>query len=135
MNQQRLITELQTQGLNLVTDTGGAAGRRGGAGPSDHKAITLGNTTVMVPVYTDGAARSPYSAGRDRTTGSAYLSHQGEVIAAIDFPQSPRFYRLQTAEGIPYWQIALLHSRNVLATTVLQTCIRYENRKTACQFC
>ncbi|NEP18360.1 MAG: MSMEG_0568 family radical SAM protein, partial [Leptolyngbya sp. SIO4C1] len=42
---------------------------------------------------------------------------------------------LQTAEGIPYWQIALLHSRNVLATTVLQTCIRYENRKTACQFC
>ncbi len=28
-----------------------------------------------------------------------------------------------------------MHSHNVLATTVLQTCIRYSNRNTACQFC
>ncbi|MEL6763623.1 MAG: radical SAM protein, partial [Cyanobacteria bacterium J06607_6] len=54
MNSQQVITELQTQGLNLVSEAG-ALGRKGGAGPSDHKAITLGETTVMVPVYTDGA--------------------------------------------------------------------------------
>ena len=135
MNQQQVITELQTQGLNLVVDTVGAVGRKGGAGPSDHKAVTVGGTTVMVPVYTDGAASSPYAVGRDRTTGKSTLTHDGKTVASIDFPKQPQFYSLKTTEGIPYWQIALLHSHNVLATTVLQTCIRYENRKTACQFC
>lgn len=135
MNQQQVITELQTQGLNLIVDTVGASGRKGGAGPSDHKAVTVGGTTVMVPVYTDGAAESPYAVGRDRTTGKSTLTHRGKVIASIGFPKQPQFYGLETADGIPYWKIALLHSHNVLATTVLQNCIRYENRKTACQFC
>ncbi|ESA32525.1 radical sam msmeg-0568 family [Leptolyngbya sp. Heron Island J] len=133
MNPQQVITELQTKGLNLVTDTVGASGRKGGAGPSDHKAVTLGDTTFMVPVYTDGAAQSPYSI--DYEAGHSVLTKGDQVITELDFPEKPRFYDLQTADGIPYWKIALLHSRNVLATTVLQTCIRYENRKTACQFC
>ncbi|MEM7797269.1 MAG: radical SAM protein, partial [Cyanobacteria bacterium P01_C01_bin.118] len=50
MNSQQVITELQTKGLNLVADTVGASGRKGGAGPSDHKAVTIGDTTFMVPV-------------------------------------------------------------------------------------
>ncbi|MEL7351641.1 MAG: MSMEG_0568 family radical SAM protein [Cyanobacteria bacterium P01_A01_bin.116] len=135
MNLQQTITDLQSKGLSLVSETLGASGRKGGAGPSDHKAITLGETTVMVPVYTDGAARSPYGISSDRTTGQSYLTRQGQVISPIAFPDQPKFYALQTADGIPYSKIALLHSKNVLATTVLQTCIRYENRKTACQFC
>ncbi|MGD1928531.1 MAG: MSMEG_0568 family radical SAM protein [Leptolyngbyaceae cyanobacterium] len=133
MNSQQVITELQTQGLNLVSETG-ASGRKGGAGPSDHKAITLGETTVMVPVYTDGAAQSPYSL-RSTPTGEHLLVKDQQPIATLNFPRQPRFYGLSTTDGIPYWKIALLHSHNVLATTVLQTCIRYENRKTACQFC
>src|SRR5262249_12417801 len=51
------------------------------------------------------------------------------------FPPQPRFYALRTADGIPYWKIAQLHSRDTLATTVLQTCIRYGNPSTKCQFC
>jgi radical SAM protein (TIGR04043 family) len=47
----------------------------------------------------------------------------------------PNFYQRSTAEGIPYWKIATLHSHDVLATTVLQKCVRYGNRKTSCQFC
>lgn len=135
LNQQQVITELQTKGLSLVVDSVGALGRKGGAGPSDHKAVTVGETTIMVPVYTSGAAQSPYAVGRDRTTGKSTLTHNGSVVASIDFPNQPQFYSLATADGVPYWKIALLHSHNVLATTVLQTCIRYENRKTACQFC
>jgi radical SAM protein (TIGR04043 family) len=135
MNQQQVITELQTQGLNLAVDSLGASGRKGGAGPSDHKAVTVGDTTIMVPVYTDGAARSPYAIGLDQLTGKSTLTNNGKVVAPIRFPKQPKFYRLQTADGIPYWKIALLHSHNVLATTVLQTCIRYQNRATACQFC
>ena len=36
---------------------------------------------------------------------------------------------------MPYSKIATLHGRDVLATTVLQTCIRYQSRTKACQFC
>lgn len=132
---QQIITDLQSRGLNLSTTEVGASGRKGGAGPSDHKAVTIGQTTVMVPVYTDGAEKSPYRVDFDRSTGKSYLAKNEQIISPLDFPHQPKFYGLQTADGIPYSKIALLHSNNVLATTVLQTCIRYENRKTACQFC
>jgi radical SAM protein (TIGR04043 family) len=36
---------------------------------------------------------------------------------------------------VPYSHIATLHGRDVLATTVLQTCIRYQSRTKTCQFC
>ena len=42
---------------------------------------------------------------------------------------------MQTFDGVPYSQIAVLHGRDVLATTVLQTCIRYQSRTKTCQFC
>ncbi len=135
INTQQIITELQSKGLKLTFDGTGVAGRKGGAGPSDHKAVTIGETTVMVPVYTGKAAQSPYGVNCDRNTGKSYLTKYGQVISPLDFPHQPKFYGLQTAEGIPYSKIALLHSKDVLATTVLQTCIRYENRQTACQFC
>lgn len=134
MNKQHLITELQSRGLHLRRDDVGASGRKGGAGPSDHKALDIDGTTVMVPVFTDAATRSPYSfdPNGDR---SAILTQGGEAIASIEFPPQPKFYDLTTADGIPYKQIALLHGKDVLATTVLQTCIRYGDRDTACQFC
>lgn len=131
MNKQQLITDLQSQGLKLVDPTIGATGRKGGAGPSDHKAITIDGTTIMVPVFNTPAATSPY--GIDQT--AQVLELRGEPVTPISFPQQPKFYNLTTAEGIPYWKIALLHSRDVLATTVLQTCMRYSDPETACQFC
>jgi radical SAM protein (TIGR04043 family) len=63
------------------------------------------------------------------------LYRDGKPEAPLQFPPQPKFYGLNTADGIPYWKIAQLHSRNVLATTVLQTCIRYGNSETRCQFC
>ena len=138
MDKRKLITELQSQGLKLVDRDTGAAGRKGGAGPSDHKAVTIKGTTIMIPIYNSIAAESPYTVGansRSPLQKGTYLQKNGKNIASIEFPQQPLFYNLKTAEGIPYHQIALLHSHNVLATTVLQTCIRYSNRHTACQFC
>ncbi len=129
---QKLITKLQSQGLKLVDRHDGAASRQGGAGPSDHKAVTIDGTTVMIPIHNDIAAHSPYTVD---TKNDSSIWEQNRPIATIQFPAQPKFYSLKTAEGIPYNQIALLHSHNVLATTVLQTCIRYSNRKTACQFC
>jgi radical SAM protein (TIGR04043 family) len=134
MNKQQLITELQSKGLKLLDKDRGAAGRKGGAGPSDHKAITIDGTTVMVPVFTGAAAESPYVA-EVQTTGAVLLKHSEAILAPIHFPQQPQFYSLSTVDGIPYWKIALLHSHDVLATTVMQTCIRYGDTKTSCQFC
>lgn len=134
MDKQHLITELQSNGLQVIDPSIGVAGRRGGAGPSDHKAVTVDGTTVMVPIYTGTASQSPYTAqvNQDR---QAVLEKADQAVATVEFPQQPRFYQLQTAEGIPYWKIALLHSHDVLATTVLQTCMRYRDPDTACQFC
>lgn len=135
MDKQHLITDLQSRGLKLVTHEIGATGRKGGAGPSDHKAVTIAETTVMVPIYTGTAAESPYSVTLDPETAQPVLKLGEDQLAAIAFPRQPRFYSLTTADGIPYWKIALLHSRDVLATTVLQTCMRYADPATACQFC
>jgi len=132
---RKLITQLQSQGLKLVNRNRGASGRTGGAGPSDHKAITVDGITVMIPVYNDIAADSPYSVGDIDEFPQLSLQRYQKTIASIEFPQQPKFYNLKTVDGVPYNQIALLHSHNVLATTVLQTCIRYGNRNTACQFC
>ena len=130
-----LMTELQSLGLRLADNGAGADGRRGGAGPSDHKAVTISGRTLMVPIYTGSAARSPFAAGPPDPRGVAPLSRDGVLVGEISFPPQPRFYALQTADGVPYWKIAALHAADVLATTVLQTCIRYADRRTACQFC
>jgi radical SAM protein (TIGR04043 family) len=139
-NQQQLITELQSQGLKLLERDTGISGRKGGAGPSDHKAVTVNGTTVMIPVYNGIAAASNYTLAefhpQSVNYGKAYiLEREGEGVARIEFPQQPKFYNLKTSDGIPYSHIALLHSHNVLATTVLQTCIRQGNHNTSCKFC
>lgn len=134
MDKQHLITELQSNGLQVIDPSIGVAGRRGGAGPSDHKAVTVDGTTVMVPIYTGTASQSPYTAQVNQGR-QAVLEKADQAVATVEFPQQPQFYQLETAEGIPYWKIALLHSHDVLATTVLQTCMRYRNPDTACQFC
>lgn len=135
MSQADLINELQTHGMRLVDPTAGMESRRGGAGPTDHKAVTFGDTTVMVPVHTAPAFDSPYLVQAPDADGFSQVSKQGELLAKIRFPNRPKFYDLKTADGVEYSKIATLHSKDVLATTVLQTCIRYESRKKTCQFC
>ena len=129
-----LITELQSLGMRLTDDLA-AGGRRGGAGPSDHRAVTVAGHTVMVPIHTSPARRSPFAAASPGSDGSSVLERDGEAVGRIVFPRAPRFYALSTFDGLPFWKIALLHGRDVLATTVLQDCIRYRDRRTACQFC
>lgn len=130
-----LMTELQSHGLRLLDPSAGAPSRRGGAGPSDHKAMTVDGTTIMVPVHTGSAWNSPYVADAPGPDGLTTIRKHSIPIAQISFPQQPRFYGLSTADGVPYSHIATLHGRDVLATTVLQTCIRYESRKKTCKFC
>ncbi len=133
---QQLLSELQSRGLRMGAAATGAPSRTGGAGPTDHKAVTVLGTTIMVPVHTRTATASPFTTGApDPISGGVPLYENGSQIAEVAFPPEPRFYARKTADGIPYWKIAQLHSKDVLATTLLQTCIRYGNAATKCQFC
>jgi radical SAM protein (TIGR04043 family) len=132
---EQLINELQSFGARLVDARAGHESRRGGAGPSDHKAMTIDGMTVMVPVHTAPAFQSPYLIERPDAAGRSRVLRDDVVLGEVSFPHRPRFYDLSTADGVPYSKIAVLHGRDVLATTVLQSCIRYQSRTKTCQFC
>src|SRR5712691_516344 len=135
MPTEQLINELQSQGVRLDDPRAGHESRRGGAGPSDHKALTIDGMTVMVPVHTAPAFESPYVVEKPDASGRSRISRDGLTLGDVSFPMRPRFYDRTTADGVPYWKIAVLHGRDVLATTVLQTCIRYQSRSKTCRFC
>jgi radical SAM protein (TIGR04043 family) len=129
-----LLAELQSVGL--AEDAGaGVPGRKGGAGPSDHRALSVGDTTLMVPMR--GSARSPFKLRvlSDGDASRAMLMRDGVPVGEVTVPETPLFYGLRTADGIPYQKIALLHSRRVLASTVMQSCFRYNDPANACKFC
>ena len=135
MPTEQLINELQSFGVRLVDPKAGGDSRRGGAGPSDHMPMTIDGATVMIPVHNAPAFESPYIVDKPDTLGRSQVSRDGAVIGEVKFQLRPRFYERSTADGIPYSKIATLHGRDVLATTILQTCIRYQSRTKTCQFC
>jgi radical SAM protein (TIGR04043 family) len=99
--------------------------RTSGAGPSDDGHVRLSGAGAALPVSAD----SPYSVSAGR------LLFEGTDLGIDVEPVArPRFYDLTTADGISYQQLARLHSTNVLATTVVQTCVRYDEDQ-RCRFC
>ncbi len=99
--------------------------RRAGAGPSDDGHVLLGGVGTALPLV----PRSKYTVrdGRLLLDGADL----GLDVVAVE---RPRFYDLHTADGVSYEKIARLHGRDVLATTVVQTCIRYGVDE-RCRFC
>ncbi|KAA8731478.1 MSMEG_0568 family radical SAM protein [Acinetobacter qingfengensis] len=134
MSAIELLSDLQCNGLKWEGEIG--LSRKGGAGPSDHKALSLNGQTMMIPVLNLAAVEdSPYTGKKDPDTGEVVVFKNRIPVATLSAPARPRFYDLTTVDGIPYEQIATLHSHDVLATTVLQHCIRMNDKSTACQFC
>ncbi|HEX5995387.1 MAG TPA: MSMEG_0568 family radical SAM protein [Jiangellales bacterium] len=123
-----VIAELQSRGARIERDIGG---RRGGAGPSDAGMIWVDGVRVTFPFTADYVTNSPFVL-RETDDGWS-LERDGEWIARAEVPPRPKFYDLQTADGIPYWKIALLHIDS-LATTVIQTC-RHWGTADQCRFC
>ncbi|HEV8652216.1 MAG TPA: MSMEG_0568 family radical SAM protein [Actinomycetes bacterium] len=124
----RVITELQSEGLRIEQPV---EARRGGAGPSDAGMIWVEGIPVTVPVSADYVAGSPFVLRREDQGWGIY--RRGQRVASADPLERPRFYDLSTADGIPYWKIALLHLDS-LASTVLQTCA-YWGTDDQCHFC
>lgn len=129
---RELLTELQSLGAQVDVSEQ-ERGRRGGAGPSDDKAFLLAGVAAMVPTIGDFTQASPFRVIAD--PGGYCLTRDGERLMDVAFPEAPKFYALRTAEGVAYRQIAVLHGRDVLATTVSQRCIRWRKKGDRCQFC
>ena len=99
--------------------------RSNGAGPSDDGHLVVDGANATLPLNPD----SPYEVRDGRIhLGTADLGLSVTPVAR------PRFYDLSTSDGVPYRKIALLHGKDVLATTVVQTCIRYAEDQ-RCRFC
>jgi radical SAM protein (TIGR04043 family) len=99
--------------------------RTAGAGPSDDGHLLLDGVGAAVPLD----PRSPYT-----VAGGRLLLDGADTGMGVETVARPRFYDLTTADGTPYEQIARLHSSHVLATTVVQTCVRYDEDQ-RCRFC
>ncbi|HEY8475476.1 MAG TPA: MSMEG_0568 family radical SAM protein [Chloroflexota bacterium] len=132
LNLEQLAVELQSKGARIEAPVD-SLGRRGGAGPTDDKAFILDGHTLMVPTMSAMVAASPYVV-HDQGDGYVLL-RDGQPVAPVALPRRPRFYDLTTADGIPYWHIAVLHGRDVLASTVVQSCIRWNSDADRCRFC
>lgn len=99
--------------------------RRKGAGPSDDGHVVIDGRNATLPINPE----SPYAVREGRVFKGGL-----DLGLSVEPVRRPRFYDLVTADGVPYDKIALLHGRDVLATTVVQTCIRYAEPD-RCRFC
>lgn len=116
--------QLAVIGISLGPDPAPVT-RRGGAGPSDDGHLLFEGQGAAIPAN----PASPYA-----LVGGRLLLSGADTGLEVRAVRRPRFYDLTTAEGIPYEKIAKLHGANVLATTVVQTCIRYAESQ-RCRFC
>jgi radical SAM protein (TIGR04043 family) len=133
LDERQLLVELQSLGVQVHDETGGGPrfGRRGGAGPSDALFLWVRGLPLTVPWQASFVRRSPYTV--HLTDGGATLYRGGDPIAPVKLPRRPRIYDMQTADGVPYWKIALLHLDSI-ASTVVQKCI-YWGTEEQCAFC
>jgi len=123
-----LVVDLQARGLRVEAPV---ERRTGGAGPSDSGMLWVGGFPITVPTDNAAAAGSPYVL-KAEDDGYAIFEN-GRRLADASTQQRPRFYDLTTADGIPYWQIGLLHLDS-FASTVVQTCAYWGNDD-QCRFC
>ncbi|NOX33029.1 MAG: MSMEG_0568 family radical SAM protein [Deltaproteobacteria bacterium] len=124
-----LITEIQSLGIRVH---GGMAGRRGGAGPAEGRAFIVDGVPVSVPIAAGYVADSPFFL---KEINSKYkLFKNDKAVCNVKIVPEPEFYGKTTKDDIPFRQIALLHGKDCLATTVLQQCVHWkQNNK--CSFC
>src|SRR5262244_4665463 len=123
-----LITELQGRGLRVEVPL---ESRQGGAGPADAGILWVDGFAATVPTGAHYARTSPYVLRAEDDGRAVY--RDGERLASAEPSRRPRYYDLATADGVPYWKIALLHLDSV-ASTVNQTCAYWGNAD-QCTFC
>jgi radical SAM protein (TIGR04043 family) len=130
LDDRRLLVELQSFGVRVVGGDG-TLGRRGGAGPSDALFLYVRGLPLTVPQHAEYVGGSPYTLRLDGPKPT--LFREEELVGVVGLPRRPKIYDMVTADGVPYWKIALLHLDSI-ASTVVQKCI-YWGTHEQCGFC
>nr|WP_281432168.1 MSMEG_0568 family radical SAM protein [Desulfatitalea alkaliphila] len=126
---KEIVRDILSLGVRVPASV---TGRKSGAGPAEGRALIIGGIAVNAPISSSYAALSPYSL---RDDGDNYvLCREDQPLLPVDIVPEPRFYLHRNREGIAYRKIALLHGRDCLATTVLQSC-RHWRKGEQCAFC
>lgn len=121
MEDLRLRSELAVRGVRMTAPVQ----RHGGAGPTGDGHLLVGGLAAAVPLVSD----SPY------TVTGGILQRDGQPLdVPVEPVARPSFYDQVTTDGVPMHQLARLHGSDVLATTVVQTCVRYQ-RESRCRYC
>lgn len=130
MDSKALKVELQSYGLR-IPDTRNI--RRGGAGPTGgiHLKI-LPDIEGNIPVVGDFVHSSPYYL--DQINGEYWVFRDGIALNQVELMGAAKFYEYTTSMGIPMGKIGLLHCPTTFATTLLQTCVFWEDSR-RCKFC
>ena len=133
VDDRRLLVELQSLGVRVEDESGVASipGRLGGAGPSDAGFLWVRGLPLTVPMHSRFARHSPYRLRIGKHGAKLYLGD--EYVGPVAVPPQPTIYGMTTADGVPYWKIALLHLDSI-ASTVVQKCI-YWGTHEQCGFC
>jgi len=90
----KIITELQVNGISS-TPKKGNRGRKGGAGPSDHRAITIKGKTVMVPDYNHLSKKSNYQLSEEPDGQYILQNSEDSNIKELSTTKEPSFYSLK----------------------------------------
>jgi radical SAM protein (TIGR04043 family) len=117
----RIRADLAVRGARMAPPVS----RRGGAGPSDDGHVSIAGNGATIPIN----PLSEFAIEGDRV----FLDGEDTGVEVRPVAR-PRFYDLSTRDGVSYQKIARLHGTSVLATTVIQKCIRY-SRAQRCRFC
>jgi len=121
--------EMQSLGVRVPNHL---EGRRGGAGPAEGKAFLIQGFPINAPISAPYVARSPYAICKGER--GFVLSKNGEELFPLESAPEPRFYDARTSDGSKGKQIALLHGKDCLATTVIQRCVHWK-AQLGCAFC
>jgi radical SAM protein (TIGR04043 family) len=126
-----LKVRLLCEGLRVPRDFD--KGRRVGAGPAGGVYLQLNDDVgVNAPTWPKFARQSQL---RLLNLGNhSWVVNDGEVEHKVGISKRPRFYDRLTSDGVPMWKIALRHSVDCIASTILQTCTYWRSGE-QCKFC
>lgn len=93
-----------------------------------------GGLVANVPVYQRFTANSPYRLAR---RGKALILRlREEELCECDLVRAPRWYQLQTSDGVPMCQVLIQEERNKLIGSIYTTCEFFRDPSGGgCAFC
>ena len=116
-----LRAQLATEGL----DVDAPVARHGGAGPTGDGHVVVDGSPLALPLRKNS---------RFRVAGGSVWMDGRDLHLSVEPVGRPLFYDRTTSDGIPMHMLARLHGADVLATTVVQTCVRYGPDQ-RCRYC